>query len=458
MTETLTIEAAQDQAATLTVTAGLAAMVSRMRLEAMPPGALTVAKQCLMDWIGVALAGRDEPLVRMLLEELAPEDTAGGVTILGHGRRARIDDAVLINGAMGHALDFDDVIMPMGHPTAPVAPVVLALAEQRGASGGEALAAFIAGVEAECRVSRLMGPSHYAKGWHSTATTGTFGAAAAAARLLGVSGEALTHAFGIAGTQAAGLKSVFGTMSKPLHAGTAARNGLLAARLAARGFTSDSDILGSKQGFADTQSSSVDVEAGLAPRDAPWVVEALYKYHAACYLTHDAIEAATQLRIEERLTPELIEAVSVKVPSGHLGVCNIQAPTSGLECKFSLRMTTALALAGEDTFQERLFCDETARRPDLVALRNRVSIDPTQVGRGSVVTVRLKDGRVVSRQGDVSQPNRDLVAQQDRLERKFRLLTASALGAERAAAVIDICRHMELQPDLKRLATLCRGA
>ena len=458
MTETLTIEAGQDQAATQTVTAALATQVSGMRAEDMPPAALTVAKQCLMDWIGVALAGRDEPLVRILMEELAPSDAPGGVTILGHGRRARIDDAVLINGAMGHALDFDDVIMPMGHPTAPVAPVVLALAEQREASGGDALAAFIAGVEAECRISRLMGPSHYAKGWHSTATTGAFGAATAAARLLGVTGKALTHAFGIAGTQAAGLKSVFGTMSKPLHAGTAARNGLLAARLAARGFTSDSDILGSKQGFADTQSSTVDAEAGLAPRDAPWVVEALYKYHAACYLTHDAIEAANQLRIEERLSPEMIEAVSVKVPAGHLGVCNIPEPATGLECKFSLRMTAALALAGEDTFQEALFCDQTARRPDLVALRNRVSVDPTQVGRGSVVTVRLTDGRVVSRQGDVSQPNRDLVAQQDRLERKFRHLTARAFGGERADAVIDLCRHLEAQPNLTRLMTLCRGA
>jgi len=458
MTETLTVEAPQDQGTGGTVTAALADMVSGMRVEDMPPAALTVAKQCLMDWIGVALAGRDEPLVRILLEELAPSDAPGGVSILGHARRARLDDAVLINGAMGHALDFDDVIMPMGHPTAPVAPVVLALAEQRGASGADALAAFIAGVETECRVSRLMGPSHYAKGWHSTATTGTFGAAAAAARLLGVTGEALTRAFGIAGTQAAGLKSVFGTMSKPLHAGTAARNGLLAARLASRGFTSDIDILGSNQGFADTQSSTVDAPAGLAPRDAPWVVEALYKYHAACYLTHDAIEAANQLRIEERLSAEAIEAVSVKVPAGHLGVCNIQAPTSGLECKFSLRMTTALALAGEDTFQERLFCDETARRADLVALRDKVSIDPTQVGRGSVVTVRLRDGRAISRQGDVSQPNRDLVAQQDRLERKFRHLTARALGGERADTVIDMCRHMESQPDLKRLMALCRGA
>jgi 2-methylcitrate dehydratase PrpD len=455
MAEAFAVERSQTQAETRTVTSALAERVAAMRLVDLPPAALTVAKQCLLDWIGVALAGRDEPLVRILLGELAPDDAPGGCSILGHGRRARIDDAVLINGAMGHALDFDDVIMSMGHPTVPVAPVVLALAEQRGASGGEALVAFICGVEAECRVARLMGPSHYAKGWHSTATCGTFGAAVAAARLLGVEGEALTHAFGIAGTQAAGLKSVFGTMSKPLHPGRAAQNGLLAARLAARGYTSDTGILGSDQGFAATQSTTANAEAGLAERAAPWVVDALFKYHAACYLTHDAIEAANRLRIEERLTPAAIDAVSVKVPAGHLGVCNIQAPSTGLECKFSLRMTTALALAGEDTFQESLFSDETAARGDLVALRDRVTVNPTMAGRGSVVTARLKDGRVVSRSGDVSQPIRDLAAQQEKLEHKFRHLASGALGPERARDVIALCRELEAQSNLIDLFALC---
>jgi 2-methylcitrate dehydratase PrpD len=446
---------------TQTLTAALADRIAGMRLADMAPAALTVAKQCLLDWIGVALAGRGEPLVRILIDELAPADDPRGVTILGHRRRARLDDAVLINGAMGHALDFDDVIMPMGHPTVPVAPVVFALAEQRGLSGAAVLEAFIAGVETECRIARLLGPSHYARGWHTTATTGTFGAAAAAARLLGVEGAALTHAFGLAGTQAAGLKSCFGTMSKPLHPGKAAQNGLLAARLAARGFTSDQDILASEQGFVATQSTTADPAAALAPREAPqnvpWVVDALFKYHAACYLTHDSIEAANQLRAEEHVTADAIAAVTVKVPAGHLGVCNIASPATGLECKFSLRMTTALALSGEDTFQEQLFSDATARRPDLVALREKVTIDATQVGRGCVVTVRLRDGRELSRAGDVSQPLRDLAAQQAKLERKFRHLATPALGAAGVEEAIALCRELETLPDLGRLTDLLRG-
>jgi 2-methylcitrate dehydratase PrpD len=440
-----------------TLTAQLTGKLSAMRLEDLPPESLTVAKQCLLDWLAVTIAGRDEPLVRILIDELAPNDANDGVSIIGHRRHARLDDAVLINGSMGHALDFDDVIMPMGHPTAPVAPVVLALAEQRGASGANAMIAYIAGVEAECRIARLMGPSHYAKGWHATATFGAFGAATAAARLLGVEGEALTHAFGVAGAQAAGLKSMFGTMTKPLHPGKAAQNGLLAARLAARGFTSDVDVLASKQGFADTQSTTVNAEAALEERAAPWVTDALFKYHAACYLTHDSIEAVNQLRLEEHLAPDQIEGVRLRVPAGHLGVCNILEPSTGLECKFSLRMTAALALSGEDTFNEALFTDETARRPDLIALRDRVEIDPTQSGRGCVVSVRLKDGRAIERTGDVSQPVRDLDAQQAKIERKFRHLASPALGAERAEQVIAIVRALDRQPDVRALMRLCQA-
>jgi 2-methylcitrate dehydratase PrpD len=459
MSESLTIATppagTRAAGAPLSVTRRLADIVASMTLESMPPQALTVAKQCLMDWIGVCLAASNEPLVRILLD-VFPDSPADGADILGRSRRARLEEAVLINGAMGHALDFDDVIMPMGHPTVPVAPVVFALAQARGASGADVLAAFIAGVEAECRVARLMGPSHYAKGWHTTATCGTFGATVAACRLLGVEGERLTYALGLAGTQATGLKSMFGTMAKPLHPGKAAQSGLLAARLAAKGFTSDLDVLASPQGFAATQSTTVDPEAGLAPRDIPWVADALFKYHAACYLTHDSIEAAGQLRAEEAIRPEEVERISVRVPAGHLGVCNIPEPATGLECKFSLRMTTALALAGEDTFQESLFSDATARRPDLIALRDRVMVDPTMIGRGCEVTVTLRDGRTVSKIGDVSQPLRDLELQQDKLERKFRHLTAMALATAAADEVIARCRSLDVEPDVLGLLSALR--
>jgi 2-methylcitrate dehydratase PrpD len=422
-----------------------------MGMRGAPEGpAVTVAKQCLLDWLGVTLAARREPLVRILADGLDP-DAGRGATVLGLGRRARIDDAVLVNGAAGHALDFDDVIAVMGHPTAPVAPVVLALSEERGASGAEALAAFIAGVEAECRVAALMGGSHYADGWHGTATYGTFGATVAAAQLLSLEEDALLHALGLAGTQAAGLKSVFGTMSKPLHAGKAAANGLLAARLASRGFTSDVDILGSDQGFAGTQSRTVDPSRAIKPRRHPYVADALFKYHAACYLTHNAIEAANLLRVEDGVSATEVVAANISVQPGHLDVCNIESPSTGLECKFSLRMTVALALTGEDTFDDRLFSDATAARQDLVELCRKTSVEPTAPTVATRVRLTLADGREIEREADVSTPVRDLPAQQEKLERKFRHLTRDVLEGRACETVIEACRNLECEPSLERL-------
>jgi 2-methylcitrate dehydratase PrpD len=436
-------------------TAALASRLTGLVWSDVTPEAATVAKQCLLDWLGVSIAARDEPLVRILLEEFAE---SGESTIIGSPRRARLHDAVLINGALSHALDFDDVITAMnGHPTVPVAPVAIGLTEALGSTGREALLAFIAGVETECRVGRLLGPSHYAKGWHATATFGTFGAMAAAAKLLKLDDEQTRHAFGLAGTQAAGLKSVFGTMSKPLHAGKAAQNGLLAARLAARGFTSDTEILESDQGFAAVQSTSVNREAALAePGQLFYVTDALFKYHAACYLTHNAIEAAAKLRAANGFKPAEVEAVRVHVNPGHMGVCNIVEPRTGLECKFSLRMTTALALAGEDTFQETLFSDATATRADLVALRRRVSVIPDAGGPGSTVEIELKDGRILAETVDVARPVRDLGAQQAQIERKFRHLAEPAVGPAAAGQIIEICRNLEATPDVCGLLALCR--
>jgi 2-methylcitrate dehydratase PrpD len=436
------------------VTAALASRLAQLTWEDITPDAARVAKQCLLDWLGVSLAARDEPLVRILHEEF---DGGGAVSIIGSARRARLAEAVLISGAQGHALDFDDVITAMGHPTVPVAPVVFSLGETLGASGREALLAFIAGVEIECRVGQLLGPSHYARGWHGTATYGAFGAMAAAAKLLRLPEGQTRHAFGLAGTQAAGLKSVFGTMSKPLHAGKAAQSGLLAARLAARGFTSDVDILDSVQGFAQVQSTSVNPAAALAPHPQGFhVVDALFKYHAACYLTHDAIEAAGALRQAHGLIPEAIRAVRIHVHPTHMGVCNIEAPRTGLECKFSLRMTAALALAGEDTFQESLFSDATAAREDLIALRRRVSVAPDMRGRGSRVEIDLADGGTVERTVDVARPMRDLDAQQARIEHKFRSLAAPVAGEATAGEIIQAVRGLETACDLAWLLKLCQ--
>jgi 2-methylcitrate dehydratase PrpD len=228
--------------------------VCGLRLGDVPEAARAVACHCVLDWLGCALAGSVEPLSQILLREIVPGEH-GEATLIGRPERATLLTAALVNGAMSHALDFDDTHWMMnGHPSAPVLPAALTLAERDDLDGAAFLSAVIAGIEFECRLGALIGGPHYAAGFHATGTLGTFGAAAAASHLLGLDREQWCHAIGLAGTQAAGLKSGFGTMAKPLHAGRAASNGLAAALLARGGFTSNSAIIETTQGFAATHA------------------------------------------------------------------------------------------------------------------------------------------------------------------------------------------------------------
>jgi len=332
-----------------------------------------------------------------------------------------------------------------GHPTAQVGAAVLAMAEDMGASGRDLITAFVAGYEAECRVGSLVSPSHYAKGFHATATVGSFGAAAGVGHLLGLDGEAMARAMGIAGTQAAGLKSQFGTMCKPLHAGKAAGNGLLAARLAKRGFTSRPDILEVAQGFADTQSDDFNVEEAMqTPKRGLHVRENLFKYHAACYLTHSTIEILSDLRDEAQLTPDQIETVELSVDTRHLAVCNIQEPNTGLESKFSLRQTAAFALAGIDTASIENYSDANAQAPQLIDLRRRVNVTPDG-GPATLATavIHLHDGQTLERSFDVGIPAEDVAAQGLKIDAKFRSLTTPLLGEAKAETLLADLHNLE---------------
>src|SRR5438105_15761784 len=233
----------------------LAEQASAVTYDALPEPVRALARQCLLDYYGVALAGADDELVAILLAELQEAGGAAQASVIGHKARLPVVSAALVNGAIGHALDYDDVNLAMpGHPSVAILPGLLALAEARQSSGREIIAAFVAGYETACRIGMALRPGHYNLGFHATGTVGAFGAAAACARLLGLDAPTTAQALGIAGTQAAGLKSQFGTMCKPFHAGKAAQDGLLAARLAARGFSSRLDLIECEQGFARTHS------------------------------------------------------------------------------------------------------------------------------------------------------------------------------------------------------------
>jgi len=427
------------------VTRALVRAVRDIRWEETPNHAREAARQCLLDFLGCAVAGSRQPLAQILLTEIAAREGSSEATLIGRQERCSRSTAALLNGAAGHALDFDDTHMLMGgHPSVPVIPAALAVAETIGANGQSLLEAIIAGIEFECRLGAVIGGEHYAIGFHSTGTLGAFGAAAACAHLLKLEEDGWLRAMGLAGTQAAGLKSAFGTMAKPLHAGRAASNGLLSALAARGGFTSNHEVLEADQGFLATH-------AGAAPSAQPidqfagrfLIRDTLFKYHASCYLTHAPINAATRIRSEHHVDPQAIDDVEVRVARSLLKVCNIQSPTTGLEGKFSLRATTAMALRGEDTSDLGTFNDARVMDPDLVALRDRVrvvSVDKTPQTRVRVIVTSR--GRQFEAESDSGQPAPDLDLQRERLSSKFRALTSSILdrsGAEALArAVLEV--------------------
>lgn len=436
----------------------LAAEIAQLTFDSVGSTALGVAARCVLDALGVAIAGADSPAARITREVVLAENASGPATLIAHGARTGAQGAALANGTTIHALDFDDLLPTMdGHPTAPVLPAALAVAEEIGVGGRQLLTAVVAGIETASRVGAGLGRSHSIRGFHTTGTAGTLGAAAAAASLLRLPADRTQAALAIAATSASGLKANFGTMSKPLHAGKAAAAGLLAAKLAAAGFTASERGLTERRGMLAVLSDTPEPDALAVPFGGPWHIEAtLFKFHSSCFLTHATTEAALALR-EDGLAAEDIESVEVVVPPGHLDVCAIPEPQTGSEGKFSLRFTTALALhAG--TLDESRFTDATVRDPELIALRDLVRV--TTAGEMGLfdgrIAVRTRDGRTLNAEADSRSPRRPLSPGQQAaaLSRKFDGLVDPALGT---AATERLQRMLADLPGLGSVSELVRA-
>jgi 2-methylcitrate dehydratase PrpD len=444
------------------LTRALAEQARGLRLDDIPATVRAWARQCVLDYIGCGIAGASDELVTILLAEMCEHGGKEAASLLGHAGRLPVGSAAIVNGAASHALDFDDVNLAMpGHPSVAILPALLALAEERGSSGADVLTAFVAGYELQCRLGRTIAPGHYdGLGFHATATVGSFGAAAACAHLLGLDAEKFATALGIAGTQAAGLKSMFGTMCKPLHAGKAAYHGWIAAKLAARGFTSRTDVLECGQGFARTHSPDFNPDRAFdAAPGGWWIANNLFKYHASCYMTHAAIESARKLREQHGFSPEQVERVDVRLEEACDRICNIPAPRTGLEAKFSLRLTTAMGLAGVDTSRLSTYSEAVAADPVLIGLRDKVSLD-FRTGVPSTFTeieLSLRDGSRFTAQHDAGLPAGDVVHQGKRLEAKFAALVDPVLGTAKTARLISEIGRLESLPEISGVLGTCAG-
>lgn len=388
--------------------------------EALPGDAVHVLRLSLLDWITVAIAGQDEPVSRIVREMVLAEGGAGDATVIGSDMRLPARAAALSNGTTSHALDYDDThFASLGHPSVAVFPAVLALAGKHGGDEADTLAAALIGAEATIRIGAWLGRGHYEHGFHITGTAGAIGATAGCARLLGLDAERTAHALGIAATRASGLKAQFGTMGKPYHAGLAAANAVEAATLAAAGFVSRPDALECAQGFAATHAG----EGVALSMDRFMLTGVQHKFHACCHGTHAALEAAGKAR--EGVLPEQIAALTVTVHPRYLKVCSIAEPRTGLEAKFSLRLTVAMALAGRDTAALASFTDDACRDPALVALRDRVTVatDAALTETEAVLTLVRRDGTRETFHHDIAAP-----LSPDEREARVRAKAAALLG------------------------------
>jgi 2-methylcitrate dehydratase PrpD len=387
------------------ITQALAQFVTELTCDRIPEEVRHAARRGLIDTVGCAIAGSREDCTIIALA-LAREDAGNprATAIFGSRETGAIKlppaDAAMVNAIAGHALDYDDV-NAMGHPSVPVVFTALAAGEDTNATGREILEAYVAGVEIETRVNRGFSESHYLLGWHSTSTLGVLGAASAAAKLYRLDARRTAIAFGLAASQACGLRCNFGTMTKPYHPGHASWAGLNAARLARSGFTAATSVLDAQFGYYPVFSAGPYDAARVTGESGKWALlkpGLNVKKYPCCYCTHASIDGALALRQRFSIDPAAIKSVTVELSPFYLSPLIHHRPATGLEAKFSIEYTVAAALH-DGTVSLRSFTDEMVRRPAVRSLLERVTSRSHNRGKGdgvqatfSRVTVELTDG------------------------------------------------------------------
>ena len=404
--------------------------------DIIPSRAALFARLSLLDWMTCGIAGRNEPLALKLRQLSEIEGGTGHSTII-EGSRAPARMAALVNGATSHALDYDDThFAHVGHLSVGIYPAALAIAEQQDLSAADMMTAFLLGAEGAIRVGMRLGRAHYNLGFHQTATAGAFGATLVAGRLLGLDAVQMRHALGLCGTRASGMTSQFGSMGKPYNAGIAAANGVECATLAHLGFTSADDGLHGHQGFVGAHTpaeprTDADDGAGILSIgiDDYLFPDNKYKLHACCHGLHPMIEALLAARQKAFAVFDEIESFTLETNPRWLAVCDIKAPRTGLEVKFSYNWLAGMTLRGDNTGDDRLYQDALASDEELQAFANRITVIGNDAltdlqARGSL---KMRDGSSLPIWFDLAEP-----LAEDVIIAKLRVKSETIIGEESA--------------------------
>ena len=457
------------------ITQEVAGFSSAVSYADLPAALVHRAKEALIDGLGVMLAGHGSDCSRVIRGYLLDLGVSGRSSVIGEGTRLPAQFAALANGVSGHALDFDDTQISsvpdrvyglLTHPTVPVLSAALAQAEERGAGGKDLLAAFCAGVEVACKVAETIAPRHYQGGFHSTGTIGVIGAAAAAARLLELDPEVTRHAIGIAASKSAGIRVAFGTMTKPYHAGAAGENGVVAAKLAQRGYTTDPDALDGRWGFFQVAGGGSDPHLIQGKLGNPYSFVdpgVSIKPYPCGSLAHPSMDAMLELVTEHDVKPETVEEIRVGTSSHVLNALRYREPQNELEAKFSIPFCMAiLVLDRRGGIGE--FTDEAVQRADVREMMGRTVpyLHEELEARGferilSLIEVKLKDGTVLSKEASTSRGTPERPMTRDALADKFHDCARETIPPEREKEALDMVYSLEDVDDVGRLTALLRG-
>jgi 2-methylcitrate dehydratase PrpD len=450
----------------------IANYVARTRCRDIPGQVIRLAQGFVLDGLGVALAGQTEEGTRIILNYARRAGGREEVPVLGTRYKLTVPHAALVNGVSAHAMDYDDTQLStskeavyglLTHPTTPVLNAALALGANNKVSGRDLLLAYIIGVEVECRIADAIHPRHYQSGFHSTATMGGLGAAMAAGKILALNQDGLRRALGIAASMAAGLRENFGTMTKPLHAGRAAENGVTAALLAQAGHTAATNILEAPRGFFNAMAGGFD-EAKISGRlGKPYFMQEpgiSIKPYPSGSLSHPAQDLILDLVKAHDLHAADVQTIEVGTNSNVPNALIYPMPKTALEAKFSIPFCMAIAIL-ERRAGIAQFADKKVRERKVVELMKRVTlyVDEEMESLGydqvrSKIRIRLKNGKVIEGRADVARGHPQKPMSWAELSEKFRDCASLLLPLEKAEAVIQLVARL---PDLPSLAPLLRA-
>jgi 2-methylcitrate dehydratase PrpD len=463
-----------------TATADVLDFIDRARWPRFPADAVDLAKRCVIDGLGVMLAGATTAAGAILREYTGDGSTKADATVFAAAPfRTSAASAALLNGTSGHALDFDDTQLStsadrifglMTHPTIPPLAAALALGERHRISGARFLEAFLTGFEVECKIAEAIHPNHYKKGFHSSGTIGTFGAATAAARVLELNRDHTGHTLAIAASMASGIRVNFGTMTKPLHVGRAAENGVIAAELAARGFTGGHDALDPPWGFLQVFSfgEGFDADRIIGKLGNPYAIVSpgvSIKPYPCGVLGHPTMDAMRRLVTTNDVKPEQIAAIRVRAGSNILNPLRYAIAANELEAKFCPAfMVAAIAIRRRAGIHE--FTDEFVQSAPVQAMMKKVErvLDPEIEARGfekirSTVEVDLADGRRLVEEADERYrggPDRPFTREE--LYDKFAECAGLLLSSSEIDAAFEMLESLDTVSDVSALVRSLTGS